>query len=213
MTRGGPRHAFDSILRVAALFANFPRPWYVAGGWGLDLFLGRTTRDHEDTEVAILRPDQMALREHLAAWTFEKVVPGHPSCREPWAASERLELPVHEIHVHRDEGDPRDLEILLNETDGSQWRFRRNLRVTMPLLRLGRIGLEGVPVLAPEVVLLYKAKEPRPRDEHDFRVAAPALDDEGRRWLRDALATCHPGHPWLRDLPLGPKRPFHPIGT
>jgi hypothetical protein len=196
-----PSDPFDPVLRAAALFVGFPRPWYVAGGWALDLFLGRVTRDHEDVEVAILRSDQGGLRAHLAGWSFEKVIPDSPSGREPWPPSERLEPPVHEIHAHRDAGTPDEMEILLNESDGRRWRFRRDMRVTLPLQRMGRIALGGVPVLAPEIVLLYKAKGPRARDEHDFRETAPALDAEARRWLRRALTVCHPGHPWLPALP------------
>lgn len=203
MTWSGPPNSFEPILRVAALFAGFPRPWYVAGGWALDLFLGRVTRDHADAEVTILRSDQTALREYLRGWSFEKVVPGSPSRPEPWPASEPLELPVHEIHAHRSAGEPSEVEILLNESEGPEWRFRRNFEVAMPLSRMDRTGFGGVPVLAPEIVLLYKAKNPRPRDIHDFRETVPALDADACRWLSSALEACHPGHPWLRDLSPG----------
>jgi hypothetical protein len=34
---------FDAVLSLAALFTGFTKPWYVAGGWALDLFLGCVT--------------------------------------------------------------------------------------------------------------------------------------------------------------------------
>jgi hypothetical protein len=37
------------------LMRGFAAPWWVAGGWALDLWLGRRTRDHEDLDVAVLR--------------------------------------------------------------------------------------------------------------------------------------------------------------
>ena len=200
MTAGAFPDPFDPIRRAADLFAGVPRPWYIAGGWALDLFLRRATRPHADAEIAILRLDQHAAREHLAGWSFQKIVPGPPSRREPWPSSERLELPVHEIHAHRDAGDPQEIEILQEESEGPRWRFRRDPRVSLPLSRLGRSGLGGLPILAPEIVLLYKAKGPRDRDEQDFQAALPALDAGARRWLKSALETCHPGHPWLRVL-------------
>jgi hypothetical protein len=59
---------------------------------------------------------------------------------------------------------------------------------------------DGVRVLAPELVLLYKSKAPRPADEADFRAARPLLDAEARAWLRAALLGASPGHPWAATL-------------
>ncbi len=56
------------------------------------------------------------------------------------------------------------------------------------------------PVLAPEIVLLYKAKSPAAKDEADFRASYPALDEPRRRWLLAALELCHPANPWLHLL-------------
>ena len=179
---------------------GFPRPWYLAGGWALDVWLRRVTRPHEDLEIAILRRDQAEVRRHLAGWEFEKVVRGVGGLRRrPWREGERLEVPVHEIHARRPAGDPREIEILLNEADGGVWRFRRDLRVTRPLSEAG-LSVAGIPVLAPEIVLLYKAKAPRPRDRADFRNARERLAPAPRRWLRAALETAHPGHAWLSEL-------------
>ncbi len=191
---------FEAPRRVAALMAGFPRPWYLAGGWALDVWLRRGTRPHEDIEIAILRRDQEEVRRHLAGWKFEKVVPaaGGPQ-REPWREGERLGPPIHELHAGRSTGDLRELEVLLNEADAGEWKFRRDPRVSRPLSGMG-LSVAGVPVLAPEIVLLYKAKAPRPRDEKDFRNASGRLVPEQRRWLRAALETVHPGHPWIEEL-------------
>jgi hypothetical protein len=58
----------------------------------------------------------------------------------------------------------------------------------------------GVPVLCPAIVLLFKAKAPRPKDEADFRSVRGALGCERRHWLGDALRLCHPNHPWVDVL-------------
>ena len=39
----------------------------IAGGWALDLALGRQTRAHEDVDVAVLRSEHEQLREFFAA--------------------------------------------------------------------------------------------------------------------------------------------------
>ena len=87
---------FGPVLEVARLMRGFPRPWYIAGGWAIDLFMRRETREHDDIDVAVLRNDQAKLRTHLAAWAFEKVVDGQ---RLPWPDGEWLDLPVHEVHA------------------------------------------------------------------------------------------------------------------
>ncbi len=186
---------------VKALMQGFPRAWFLAGGWALDLYLRRVTRPHEDVEIAVLREDQAAVRDHLAGWAFEKVTPApEGGRREPWRAGERLDPPVHEVHARRGTGEPRELEVLLDEAVEGRWRFRRDARVRRPLPDIGFVGILGVPILAPEIVLLYKAKAPRDVDEADFANALGALAPPRRAWLRKALRTAHPGHPWIARL-------------
>jgi len=55
----------ETRRRAAAAMAGLPRPWWVAGGWALDLFLGRRTRPHADLEISVLAADQRALFEQL----------------------------------------------------------------------------------------------------------------------------------------------------
>ena len=59
---------FAAPLQVAQAMAGFRRPWFIAGGWAIDLFLGRVTREHADIEIAVLRTDQQFLRQHLRSW-------------------------------------------------------------------------------------------------------------------------------------------------
>jgi len=105
---------FGPVLELARLMRGFPRPWYIAGGWAIDLFLGRETREHDDIDVTIFRNDQAELRTHLAAWAFEKVVDGQ---RLPWADGEWLGLPVHEVHATSE--TRARVEFLLNEWSGA----------------------------------------------------------------------------------------------
>jgi hypothetical protein len=54
--------------------------------------------------------------------------------------------------------------------------------------------------LRPEVILLYKSKNPRLKDEQDFESVAPNLDAESRQWLKNALAVCCGEHSWIQRL-------------
>lgn len=189
--------SFDSVLDVAAVMRGFRGPWYIAGGWAIELFIGRVSRNHEDLDVAVFRRDQEQIRAYLSDWTLEKVV---QSRREPWEGGERLELPVHEIHAYRTRGSPAELELLLNEVLGDRWVFRRDARITRSLPRVEMRTDSGIPFLAPEIALLYKAKRPGAKDEADFNAARLHLEPEPREWLRCALETCQPDHPWIRRL-------------
>ena len=139
--------AFSVPLKVGALLSGFGRPWWVAGGWAIDLFLGRVTRPHKDIEIALIRCDQVALQAYLSQWRFNKVAGGQ---RRPWARGERLTLPVHEIHGRGYGG--QKLEVLLNEYCDGHWLFRRDSRITRPVGLLTARTAGGVPFLRPEIV-------------------------------------------------------------
>jgi len=173
---------------------GFPALWCVAGGWAIDLFLGRVTRPHNDVELAIFRHDQGLLHRQFPDWEFRKVVAGHFAV---WEADEQLSLPIHEIHAHTDKAPPLAIEFLLNERFADDWAFRRDLRVRLPLEQAVRQGDGGLPILNPAIVLLYKAKSRNTKDESDFQSVRAALETDDRRWLRAALETCNPGHHWL----------------
>jgi len=90
----------------------------MVGGWAVDLFIGQPTREHDDVDIGLARPDQVAARRLLPGWRYEKVVPrGQELKREPWLEEEWLELPVHEIHAHSPTGG--HVEFLLLERRGT----------------------------------------------------------------------------------------------
>jgi hypothetical protein len=203
----GTSIASGEVQAALRLLAAFPRPWWVAGGWALDLWVGGApSRPHEDLELGLFRADQEALRAHLAGWALDKAVDG-PAGRgvwAPWPAGERLELPVFQVLARRPAGAPAglpaELEFFLNDAVDGAWVFRRDPAVRVPLARLTVAAPGGVRVLAPEVQLLHKARHHRPKDEHDFTRVVPRLGAARRAWLRAQLARCHPGDPWLAQL-------------
>ena len=186
------------IHEVAEILRALQQPWAVAGGWALDLAIGRATRPHADVDLAVFREDQAALRAALPGWWFDVAVGG---ALVPWMPGVWLELPIHEVHARPPDGVPgRPLEFLLNERAGADWVYRRDPAVRRPLSRAVLEVQGGVRVLAPEVVLLYKSKSPRPADEADFRAARPLLDAEALAWLRAALLRTTPCHAWAAAL-------------
>jgi Aminoglycoside-2''-adenylyltransferase len=79
---------FASLRSQLEVLKSFRRPWFITGGWAIDLFLGRETRDHKDVDVAIFREDQFELRRHLSQWKWEKLVNGSP---DSWDSNEWIE--------------------------------------------------------------------------------------------------------------------------
>ena len=62
--------------------------------------------------------------------------------------------------------------------------------------QVGVITTGGVPVVAPEIALLFKAKAPRFKDQRNFDHVLPYLDQAARNLLATALEQAHPDHPW-----------------
>jgi hypothetical protein len=175
--------------------------WAVAGGWAIDAFLGRVTREHADIDIAVWRGDQSRMRSALAPdWQFEIIEDGQ---RRPWRVGETLLPPIHEIHAHRAGLPQSTLEFLLNDHDTSTWIYRRDTAVRLAIDRT-ILRRDAVPFLAPEIVLVYKSKDPRPHDDMDLRAALPAMTSRQRLWLRDAIARATGAHPWL-DLIDAPE--------
>ncbi len=196
--RGRELKDFEEVERVGALLRDLRCDWFVCGGWALDLFLGRVTRAHKDVDIAVARRDQLDVQGYLRrrGWTLEKAADGRLS---PWAEGEELQLPLHVVWCRNESHDPPFLELLLNEIDDELFRFRRDTTVTLPRASISFESPSGLPVLAPEVVLLYKSNRV---EEYgvDFRNAAPALSGEARAWLKAALDRVSPGHAWAREL-------------
>jgi len=66
----------------------------------------------------------------------------------------------------------------------------------------------GIPFLAPEIQLLYKALAIRAEDQADYDHVAPRLDADARTWLRTALRNVDPRHAWLISSPHLCERSF-----
>ena len=184
-----PWEAADALDGLAA-------PWCVVGGWAIDLFLGVTTRPHDDLEIAIPSSELAAIRAHLPNHRFHAVFDGEIRA----LAHDQSPPPQsHQTWVLDPGADLWRLDVMREPGDHDLWVFRRDPSITAP--RAAMIGRrDGVPFLRPEGALLYKAASPRPKDEADFAACAPRLDPDARAWLRHALAIHAPLHPWLDRL-------------
>jgi Aminoglycoside-2''-adenylyltransferase len=193
------------LLEVTEALSQLRAPFYFAGGWAIDLHLGRVTREHGDVDVLVMRSDQSQLHTALREFILKKIIP-HPEGIKnrgtvaDWTAGERLELPVHQINVYRRGAAEPAFQVMLAESSDGEWIYRRNPKVRMPISRMGFHPLWGLPYVAPEIVLLFKSSDMQSHDRLDFSNVLPALSADARRWLRDALETSPPRHEWLNLL-------------
>jgi Aminoglycoside-2''-adenylyltransferase len=179
--------------------AGHPAPWWIAGGWAIDLHLGRETRPHADIDVLVLRADLPAIRDRLRGWDLHAADP--PGQLRPWLPSEALPERVHDVWCRPTPEDPWRLQLMIDEAVEGEWIYRQHPHIRRAVAGLrGPASTPGRPVLTPEIQLLHKSRHPRPKDEADFLAVLPALDERQRRWLLDALSLTAPAHPWRAPL-------------
>jgi Aminoglycoside-2''-adenylyltransferase len=180
---------FGPVLAVRSLLSDLTVPYWIAGGWAIDLAVGRVTRDHADVDIMLLERDEHALRTDLTEVDVQLIGqdrrPGpwpagtEPGPRRPITAAGRLVL--HSKNL------PLPTEVLLASAVRAFWVHHRGVRcVRRPLAEI-TCHRDGIPFLAPEVVLLFKSRSKTDRDRRDVQTALPILNAEQRSWLRDTL--------------------------
>ena len=172
-------------------------PWWVAGGWALDLFIGQQTRSHKDLDIGLLRRDVLTVIAALPSWEFFEAKDGLLT-RLKAGDSPRAE--VNSLWCRPVKTRLWALELLLDWHDGESWVFRRQPTLQRSLSTIVKRGAGDIPYMAPEVQLLYKARPIREQDQSDFDSVAPRLDSDARAWLRNAIESIDPGHQWLSAL-------------
>jgi len=191
---------FKVPLQLMEIMSGYNKLWAVTGGWGIDLFLNRVTREHNDIEIAIYRKEQLILQRYLHLWDLKKCIPHSDEIPEKWKAGEYLELPVHEILAQKEDEELSKFEILFNENDKSNWLYRRNPEINLKKHDVIRKSVSGIPILNPVIVLLYKSKNPEEKDNMDFKHCCLRLNPKDKHWLKASIKFLYPAHPWLKNL-------------
>ena len=69
------------------------------------------------------------------------------------------------------------LDVFREPHDGDTWICRRDETIRLPYRDIIHRTRDGIPYLAPELVLLFKAKHARPKDQADFDATVPHMAD------------------------------------
>ena len=197
----------EIIQALGRLMEGSDIRWAVCGGFALDLFLGRETRAHGDLDISVPEEDrgkiERFMREH--GWQVcEFRGQGKLRPLDAHAASE----PGRNLMCLREGCElvtfwPCDEPgLVLHEWHARGIRTLNYMEFLFPdqPVHFGRnpdravVRMEGIPCLAPEVVLRYKAAQPeRDVNRADFEAVFPRLEEEPRAWF---LGTLPPDHPW-----------------
>lgn len=186
----------NTLKYAYSVFSDFKEPWFIAGGWAIDLAIGRVTREHGDIDICIFRESLPQFLNYFKEWKIEVCVPG-TSQRLICESVEDVKAPRHELHVIKRDNN---IEVLLNEKQGNNVVFRRDTSIVLPIETFTCRTKEKIPFVHPAWQLLFKAKYAKEEDQHDFNAVVKILSKHERKWLYQALSLHQPESEWLREL-------------
>jgi hypothetical protein len=168
--------------------------WCVVGGWAIDLHLGRVTRDHADLEIAVPARSFNRIAAALPDLEWDVVGDG-----QLWPYPEALDH-FHQTWLRDPESGQFLLDVFREHHGPTTWTYRRDPTITLPDAEAYFEADSGLRYLAPELVMLFKSKHLRPKDQQDFDTVLTALNARQRNRLRAWLERTQPAHPWLDAL-------------
>jgi len=183
----------EAAQRLAAIDV----PWRVSAGWAIDLFLGRERREHDDLELAAPAGRFAEVADALGELDFHVVTAG---IAEPIATAAELMTTIHQTWGLDRAARVWRVDVFREPFDEDGWVARRDESIRLPYDEVIEHTPDGIPYERPEIVLLFKAKHARAKDEADLAAVLPHLTVERRRLLAGWIERVHPGHFWLPDL-------------
>lgn len=183
--------------QLAAKLSDVAAPWYVVGGWALDLWQGKQRRDHEDLEFVTSPENAGHIAADLSDLTFFEAKAGALKQPDCWT---RIPDDAWQYWGADLKAGRWRVDMMLERGTSSHRVFKRDPKITQSRGQAIRVSKDGIRYLAPANVLLFKAKHCRAKDQHDFQAALPKLSGEDRTLLGCWLKLSYPGHSWLRYL-------------
>jgi 2-amino-4-hydroxy-6-hydroxymethyldihydropteridine diphosphokinase len=175
---------WDVSLRPADTvrwFDGWERPWAVAGGWAIELFVGHPVREHHDLDISVARSDATGLHEQLSDW--ELFFPSKTAF-VLWEVDQPLPDDEFQLWCKRRSDGVWTHEMLFEDIHDGRLHYRRAPKNwSLSLDEAIRRTDDGIPYIAPHLQLLYKRKFMNQRNEIDFAAALPLLTDAERAWL------------------------------
>ena len=197
LRRYGPWEPLDPP-GLAAFMSGFAGPWWIVGGWAIEAFTG-VPREHEDVDLSILACDVGALRAHVGdrwhLWSNDGGTLRPLDDRFPEVLNVESQIWVRE-HARA----PWIIDLPITPDRDGQWTSKRLPDQVAPVEQVTWVADSGIRYLNPEIVLHFKARQGRAKDDRDLDRTLPLLNPEQRAWLRDAVRGTEPGHRWQPRL-------------
>lgn len=188
-----------TVTEVSNLFSAVSIYWGIAGGWALDMHLGRKSREHSDVDIVIYRKDQQVVYQLLKnEWVLYKAKDGKLSL---WGEGDYLNT-VNDIWISKNNQSPWAFQIMLMDCEQDKWVYRREKTIKIPKGEVFSANEKNIPYLKPAIQLLYKggSSHIREKDLNDFKTILPTLSLEEKIWLEEALELQFPkGHNWIQN--------------
>ncbi|PEZ03749.1 hypothetical protein CN326_17905 [Bacillus sp. AFS018417] len=181
---------------IVEIMKNFKHPWFIAGGWAIDLGIGVVTRTHEDIDICIFREHAEEVFTYFSDWDIYVAIPGEGRV-DPCLNLEDIALPRYGLHLYKEQDF---IEILLTDKENDKVLFRKNKTIWMDYKHFVHEDALGRKFIAPEWQLLFKAKEGRIKDEQDFKAYIPYMNEQQKLWLTSALKEQFPSSAWIKEL-------------
>lgn len=209
------------VTEAHELLKNGGFDYAICGGQALDMFLGYESRTHGDVDICAFRDERDRIIRYMQSLGFDvyEMLGGGKVHRitdlflqnrqkNIFCARENCPLvklyPTDETDVywmeffHTGETEPDYIEFLFNDRTQGAFEYARNREITLGVDRAVLFS-DGIPYLAPELILLYKSTDiERDGYQQDFELAYRKMDASQKAWFRNAIRQEYPeGHQWL----------------
>jgi hypothetical protein len=151
----------EPVALGARAMATLPTSWALCGGWGVDAWLGRQTREHLDVDLSVFHDAQLLVLHHFPGdWLLN----GHDEADEETTAPWDGRTLAHPGHIHAYGPNGLHLDIQLDRRRACTFVFSTQPEILLPMGRCILRSPWQVPTLVPEALLFFKGVGPiRPR--------------------------------------------------
>lgn len=196
--------------------------WHLCGGFAIDYYLGQITRAHKDIDITVSFDDIKVCVDYLKSKGWEIDAPvGNGRFVAVEFAIKNSDLYFDNIwcykkdadfikvektdgvfkymkFVNREQTELDFIEVLFNKVENGIFYYQKNNNIVLDIDK-AFIKKQGISILAPEVILLYKSRSHENEDyKHDFDMVIDKLEKERYNWLMNAMKIEYPkGHPWI----------------
>lgn len=216
------RRKMNNILYNAVqLLEGQDFEYAICGGLAIDLFLGYESRKHGDIDILAYWKDRNTIIQYMnekGYYVYEMLGGGMVhhitdinyqlyEKRNIFCSTDDCEL------FHLTSTEDKDIyymeflhirqtrlnyiEFLFNHKEEEYFLYARNKEIKRELEK-AILQVNGIPYLAPELLLLYKSTDTE-RDgyQQDYELTYAKMNQEQREWLKNSLKHMYPeGHKW-----------------